>query len=76
MLLALNVEIHEDTANLSINLEETLLERTHEVQKLRFENQLLESQLADAQEDLQINLWKLNQIEARNEGIKYQEGEK
>lgn len=75
LLLALNIEMHEDAANLSADLEETLVDRTHEVQELRFENQLLESQLADTQEELQVSLWKLSQIEARNEGVKYQEGE-
>lgn len=72
----MNVEMHEDTVNLSADLEETLLDRTHEVQELRFENQLLELQLVDTQEKLQVSLWKLNQIEARNEGIKYLEGKK
>lgn len=35
----------------------------------------LERELAEEREQLQISNWKLGQIEARDEGVRYQEGD-
>lgn len=75
VLLALNIEMYEDTSNLSVNLEQKLSDRNAEVQELNSEVKIYQHELADTKEQLLIRNWQLGQIEARSEGVRYQEGD-
>lgn len=75
LLFGLTIWINYGNESYIAMIDQHLADASAENQDKDREIELLKEKNAEKSERLQVINWKLQQIEARNEGIKYQEGD-
>ncbi|MFL2100071.1 hypothetical protein [Desemzia sp. FAM 23989] len=76
LLFGLTIWINYGNESYIATINQHLAEASAENQDKGREIELLKEENAEKSEQLQVSNWKLGQIEARDEGIKYQESDK